>query len=413
MTAHQAVLALGTVTMTGCGAGLVLIHDNNPLLKGLNWMGWALVLGGTAAALILMTGVVPASEPVANVFILLAFMSCYRADQYLIGADTEPGWTEAALAGTQVTASALQLFGVLHSNSAIVISSILVAVQLSMTIRLIQRSTVSRGRLAARFTVGLMSFLAGANLLRGGFAVAGLLRGSLLEGPLNLITYNVFVSAAIALAFAFFWRTTTKLSLELEHMASTDPLTRVYNRRVFVNWCEREQARSRRLAVPFSVLMVDFDHFKRVNDNFGHHVGDQVLCAAVERIQDSIRGIDVLCRWGGEEFAVLLPNASTEATQIVAERVRRNVALTTRSDPRFADARFAALRLSASIGTATFEGDEDNFDAMLQRADAALYEAKRNGRNQVVPSMPMHDEVASLSERMDASSGASLLPMRG
>ena len=153
-----------------------------------------------------------------------------------------------------------------------------------------------------------------------------------------------------------------------------------------MEWCESEQLRSRRLHTPFSLLMLDFDHFKQVNDTFGHPVGDLVLCAAVERIQDSIRGIDVLCRWGGEEFAGLLPNASEEATLIVAERVRRNIRLLESADPRFSDSAFAGLQLSASIGTATFEGEGDSHQMMLQRADAALYEAKRTGRNRVVRS---------------------------
>ena len=169
-------------------------------------------------------------------------------------------------------------------------------------------------------------------------------------------------------------------------MASTDPLTRVYNRRVFLNWCENEQTRSRSSTVPFSVLMVDFDHFKKINDTFGHHVGDAVLVAAVERIQDSIRGIDVLCRWGGEEFAVLLPNATEDATVIVAERIRKNIRSIQSVNRRFADTKTDQLELSASIGTATYLGNEDHFERMLQRADAALYEAKRAGRDRVVAS---------------------------
>ena len=177
-------------------------------------------------------------------------------------------------------------------------------------------------------------------------------------------------------------------------MASTDPLTRVYNRRVFLHWCESEQARSQGLGVPFSVLMLDFDHFKKINDTYGHHVGDQVLCAAVERIQDSVRGIDVLCRWGGEEFAVLLPNASEEATQMVAERVRRNIRMIKSADMRFAGEAFAELQLSASIGAASFEGAGDTYDLMLQRADAALYEAKRSGRNRVILSARTATEIA-------------------
>ncbi len=387
MTAQQAILSLGTITLAGCGAGLVLIHDSNPLLKGLNWMGSALVVGGTGAALTLAAGSFPALEPLANLCVLVGFMCCYRADRYLMGLESKLGLLSTILLCCQGLAMLLQWSHLTGTRVAVTVISVLVAIQVASTALLIQRNGIGKARLATRCTVGLMQFLVLANVARAVCASAGLLANSRWADTLNLLTYNFFVAAAIGLAFAFFWRTTAKLSLELEHMASTDPLTRVYNRRVFLNWCSSEQSRSRRLHTPFSVLMLDFDHFKKVNDTFGHHVGDQVLCAAVERIQDSIRGIDVLCRWGGEEFSVLLPNASEEATLIVAERVRRNIRLVGSADPRFADEAYADLELSASIGTATFEGDEDSFEMMLERADEALYEAKRGGRNRVVRSM--------------------------
>ena len=398
MTAEAAILALGTVTLTGCGTGLVLVHGSNPLLKGLNWMGAALVVGGTAAALMLFSGVVPALLPAVNLCMLLAFVCCYRADRYLLGLETRHETLTTVLLAAQAIASALAWLGILGVRSSTSIVSALVAVQLGCTATLIQRNTSSDALSAARFTSGLMRLLALGNLLRGACATMGLLTNPRWADSLNLLTYEFFVAASIALAFAFFWRTTAKLSLDLEHMASTDPLTRVFNRRVFLNWCENEQVRSRTSAVPFSVLMVDFDHFKKINDSHGHHVGDAVLVAAVERIQDSIRGIDVLCRWGGEEFAVLLPNASEEATIIVAERIRKNIRSLQSVEKPFAGTRIDQLRLSASIGTATYLGGDDQFVHMLQRADAALYQAKRAGRDRVVSS---HTNSASGSPSAD------------
>ncbi len=393
MTAQQAVLSLGMMTLVGCGGGLVLIHDKNPLLRGLNWMGNALVVGGVGAGLILLSGRFSFVEPLANLCILLAFVFCYRADRHLIGLDTKTDTQTTVLIACQAVAMLSQWLHLTGWSTSAFVLSVLVAIQIRATADVIQRNGVGKSRQPARVTVAVMYTLLAANLARGVGAALGMLTYGPHAEMLNLLSYSSFVASAIGLAFAFFWRTTTKLSLELEHMASTDPLTRVFNRRVFLQWCESEQARSQRLHAPYSVLMLDFDHFKKVNDTFGHHVGDQVLCAAVERIQDSIRGIDVLCRWGGEEFAVLLPNASEEATLIVAERVRRNIRLIESSDPRFADQVYADLQLSASIGTATFEGDEDTFHLMLQRADEALYEAKRTGRNRVVRSSRTRDSV--------------------
>ena len=127
--------------------------------------------------------------------------------------------------------------------------------------------------------------------------------------------------------------------------------------------------------------MVDLDHFKRINDNFGHQVGDDVLCAAVEKMQDSVRGIDVLCRWGGEEFAVLLPNAPVEATLLVAERIRENIRKILLPEQAGGQ---VGLELTASIGTATYRDLDDGIAVMLQRADRALYAAKEAGRNRVL-----------------------------
>ncbi len=386
MTAQAAILALGTVTLAGCGTGLVLVHGTNPLLKGLNWMGIALVVGGVAAALMLFSVSFPALLPGVNLCMLFAFLCCYRADRYLIGLEARQETLSTLILASQVIASCLQWLHILGLRSSTVVVSGLVALQLGITANLIQSNTQSEARSAANFTSGLMRLLAVGNIVRGVCAITGLLTDSRSADVLNLLTYGLFVAASIALAFAFFWRTTTKLSLELEHMASTDPLTRVYNRRVFLNWCETEQTRSCANTVPFSVLMVDFDHFKKINDTFGHHVGDAVLVAAVERIQDSIRGIDVLCRWGGEEFAVLLPNASEESTIIVAERIRKNIRSLQSPERFFAKATIDQFQLSVSIGTATYLGPDDHFEHMLQRADSALYQAKRAGRDRVVTS---------------------------
>ena len=126
-------------------------------------------------------------------------------------------------------------------------------------------------------------------------------------------TFASFVAVTLGLGFGVFWMSTTALTNGLEQMASTDPLTRTFNRRVFLRWCERERERNSEKGAPFSVLMIDFDHFKSINDTYGHHTGDEVLVSAVEHMQNAIRGIDVLGRWGGEEFAVLLPGATADA----------------------------------------------------------------------------------------------------
>lgn len=389
---QQAILALGTLTMVGCGAGLVFIHSSNPLLKGLNWMGAALLAAGAAAILLLFASDFPALEPIANFCILLAFTLCYRADQYLTGLEARPSRISLGLLGMQAAVAPLQWFHLCGRHLSIIMLGILLAVQVESTARLLRRVSPSGVRLPARFTAGMMRFLMVSNLLRGALAVLGILEDPRWGYTVETLTYSLFIAAAIGLSFCFFWRATTKLTEELEHMASTDPLTRVYNRRVFLKWCERALLRSQESGVAFSILLMDFDHFKKINDSFGHHVGDEVLCAAVEKIQDSVRGIDVLCRWGGEEFAVLLPNASAEATLIVAERVCQNIRSVTSSSTRFSKQVSTEFKVTVSIGAATYSRGSDSFEAMLKRADGALYEAKNAGRDCVVLARPHFDD---------------------
>jgi diguanylate cyclase (GGDEF)-like protein len=174
------------------------------------------------------------------------------------------------------------------------------------------------------------------------------------------------------------------LSSGLESLASTDPLTRIYNRRVFLLWCEKESGRSQKTGLPFSVLMIDLDHFKRINDEFGHDTGDRALCAVVEKIQDSVRGIDVIGRWGGEEFVALLPGAAEGSAFWVAQRVRANIEKMVLQATHVRRQGEVQIRLTASVGVATYKGPEDCIHDMLKRADTALYEAKTTGRNRVL-----------------------------
>ncbi len=156
-------------------------------------------------------------------------------------------------------------------------------------------------------------------------------------------------------------------------LATTDTLTGLANRREFSSVLTREVERSRRFGSPLSVIMCDIDHFKRVNDTFGHDVGDLVLRGVSELVTRNTRSLDVAARWGGEEFMILLPQTGLDAAGIVAEKLRAVVA-----GHRFEK----AGRVTLSFGVTGYTRSED-VEAMLKRADQALYAAKRNGRNRV------------------------------
>jgi len=169
-----------------------------------------------------------------------------------------------------------------------------------------------------------------------------------------------------------------KMQAELEEMATTDPLTGLLNRRHFFERFEEELDRAVRINVPISVVMVDIDHFKRVNDQHGHLVGDQVLIEIARRINNSLRQIDTVCRYGGEEFAILLPGTDLTQAEQVAERVWRKVADTPIKRAG------VEVRVSVSLGVANKEQKESmTSNTLIDHADQALYAAKKAGRNQV------------------------------
>ena len=163
-------------------------------------------------------------------------------------------------------------------------------------------------------------------------------------------------------------------------MAITDALTGLYNRRYMESHAGTlvEQASAR--GKPLAVLVLDIDYFKSINDSWGHDAGDDVLREFSIRIKKSIRGIDLACRYGGEEFVVIMPETDMAVATMVAERLRRRIA----SEPFPIQQGARSIEVTISIGIAALARNEDAA-TVLKRADQALYRAKRNGRNRVVP----------------------------
>lgn len=160
---------------------------------------------------------------------------------------------------------------------------------------------------------------------------------------------------------------------EIYILAITDSLTGIANRREFSAILARGLEHAKRYGMPMSLVMYDLDHFKRVNDIFGHDVGDYVLQAVTSLVMENIRAADVVARWGGEEFMVLMPQSDIQATRNAAEKLRLAVA----GHP------FDKInKLTVSFGVATFE-PQDDLNSLLKRVDVALYRAKERGRNRV------------------------------
>ena len=164
-------------------------------------------------------------------------------------------------------------------------------------------------------------------------------------------------------------------------MAITDALTGLFNRRYMENHLGTliEQAAAR--GKPLAVMVLDIDYFKSINDSHGHDAGDDVLRDFALRVKRSIRGIDLACRVGGEEFVIVMPETDMAVAAMVAERLRRRIA----AEPFPISQGSQHLPVTLSIGIAALRGQDDNAAALIKRADQALYRAKRDGRNRVVP----------------------------
>jgi len=186
----------------------------------------------------------------------------------------------------------------------------------------------------------------------------------------------IAAQAALSIANARLYQQTLELSF-------TDSLTGVPNRRHLFLRLEQEHSRSVRFGEPLSLLMVDLDNFKNVNDRHGHLVGDGVLRGVALTLRRNVRKIDLVARYGGEEFVVLLPRVAKPEAIEVAEKLRRTVAATVLPGPGN-----APVTLTISVGVAALGPDAEDIPGLLEKADAALYEAKRQGRDRVATAAP-------------------------
>jgi two-component system, cell cycle response regulator len=167
-------------------------------------------------------------------------------------------------------------------------------------------------------------------------------------------------------------------------LAITDPLTGIFNRRHFFQLANSELQRTCRYSHPLAVIMIDIDYFKRVNDTYGHAIGDQVLQELSSLISSALRSVDIFARYGGEEFIALLPETDLQAVSATAERLRRKVA-----ESPFCN-RQHHINITISIGVSALDlsvqlppSQLGTFDQLVNLADQALYEAKKGGRNRV------------------------------
>jgi len=233
-------------------------------------------------------------------------------------------------------------------------------------------------RAASRFTIGGMTIGAAVALVRAAATVISDDAPDLFEyAGVHVVYVVTHAVIAVAVGLGLMMLAHLRLRAQLQFLASHDSLTDAYTHRVFLELSARELARAQRTRTPVAMLMIDLDLFKRINDTHGHLAGDRVLNETASVLRSTLRGHDLLGRYGGEEFGVLLPGVDGAGAAQIAERARARIAATDFGTPNL------PLRVTVSVGIAVAPDGAGRVADLVSVADAQLYEAKRNGRNRI------------------------------
>lgn len=343
---------------------------------------WAQANGVAVIALLMFAarGVIPdvLSIEVANALLLLTASLMLAGYRRYLGLPVPWRWLAA---GAAAAFAGVVVFHYVHDSLALRVvsmSAFHVAICFGIYASL-PRVADGRLRYPNAFSRMAALLLGLGHFCRGAFyAFIAYQPATLLDPDIaNLAFFAIGTLALPALSLGAVMLANARVLNETAYAAEHDHLTGAPSRRAFFEMAERELARARRHGSGLGLLLVDADHFKRINDTYGHGVGDEVLRDLVARTREEIRKIDYFARLGGEEFGVLLPDASFDTTRAVAERLRAALDRPATGVPAATGPAY-----TVSIGLAMLEKGED-FAGLMRRADAALYAAKAGGRNRV------------------------------
>ncbi|MCG7200214.1 GGDEF domain-containing protein [Marinobacter pelagius] len=365
------------------GFGMFAYSRAHPKFSGIKTIGVGYFLIGGGCVLLGLRHFIHdfASIVLSNTVIIMGVVLIYRGLFSFLGISLRfERWLSPTLVVLLAAVLYFYTFHIPDVNLRIQAFSIAFAVACFIGASGLLQHREIHNRMVAKMLIGMF-------LLVGAFFIFRLL-WSFFEIPPDDFMKAGLLSALAVIAgeflvilssFSTIWMASDELQDELSEMARVDPLTGIYNRRAFDECCDIEFSRAQRSGTSFAIIMCDLDHFKRVNDEHGHHIGDEVLRRFAAILKDRIRQHDVVARFGGEEFVLLLPDNNTEQGLQVAEQLRAITAAT-----QITIDGDISLTLSASFGVAHYCAGDSDWSAVLHRADNALYAAKKEGRNRVV-----------------------------
>ncbi|WP_310385282.1 GGDEF domain-containing protein [Roseateles sp.] len=281
-----------------------------------------------------------------------------------------------------------------YSTLRVVSTALIFAAQIGLIMAaLLDRSQPQHGR-GRYILVGAFGVMCLALLARAGAAAIGLVDTQTwsASSPSLAPVFLISLCAVLSITLGFVYMTMERAEQRNFELAMKDMLTGLANRRAISDQLQSTVARAQRQGQYLSVLMLDIDHFKRVNDNYGHQAGDVVLRAVAQALQSRLRAQDQIGRFGGEEFLAILPDTSLDGAQVLAEALRAAVEAT----PTQWGAHCISTTISIGVRGGAITG-ADTADSLVAAADAALYRAKQGGRNRVELSSPVGPDLASAS----------------
>ncbi|KYN85147.1 histidine kinase [Vibrio cidicii] len=286
--------------------------------------------------------------------------------------------TAIALAGFPVLVLYLIFYSEfqMSTNARIIVLSMYISLCCALSAYVVARGEAKDHPIAVRLLSAAFSLMSLWMLFRAGFTYhSAEIADFMLASDVHQISFLLSIALILALGFTFPLMVNARLVINIYNTSLLDPLTNLYNRRAMEDMVPRELSRVERTHSELSIILLDIDHFKQVNDQYGHQVGDVTLSGIGQLLNTHLRGQDLSFRIGGEEFLILLPDTNLDNALVVAEKLRQIMSETL----------FSAKQqepCTASFGVAQLL-QHDEWDSLLNRADAALYLAKRKGRNRV------------------------------
>ncbi|ARJ65385.1 hypothetical protein WV31_06810 [Magnetospirillum sp. ME-1] len=374
---HTMLVAVAVATSC-CALARIVLYFLHPGTAGLGHWAWASVIGALSFA-VAGTGAGLSegwSLTLAHGLVVAGFCLVWDGFRRFLGRE---GLTVRFYLG--LGALAVALIVISHSVGSLYLRAIFNSALVALISLAIARELLWRPpphRLAMRLAGWVYLANALFFMVRGasiGFDM-GFMAGKMSYG-LTVVAAMWWLCVTISVTLCMVLMAGERLQEELNFQASRDPLTGALNRRAFGALAEREVMRARRICAPLSLLMIDMDHFKQINDRLGHAGGDEALMMFVRLAGRVLRAEDLLCRFGGDEFLILLPGSSSTEAMGVAERLRTAFTEQARG---LDGVNHLPFHISLSAGVTTLAGDED-MEAAIRRADTALYRAKTMGRD--------------------------------